>query len=266
MGFEGKVVLFVEGQTASRPRRADPLNVIWQNHLVSALKLQKIDRVVPINKKNLLLMDPDLPISGVGNIALDKRIAKELEVSPFDVALIAWDLHPAWSKDPDMCLRDEVLRLYRGIASSTALHDSWKRIASIRLEALLNRRVGHRLRKPVLKNGTVLTLCMEPTFESLLMSSEQVMRDLFEVKDGGRIEWPTWSSFAGKPEDLIQRCIKSAARIRPKPTILKIIGGDMITAKNEWGEFLLRTILRDEAASLALKQNSISKQLMRVLS
>ena len=98
MAFPGKAVLFVEGEITPCPRLPEPLNTIWQRHLVRSLGLIDIDRVVGINKKNLLVMEPaqvnKKKLSGVGMVGLDQRIAAELERDQFDVAVIAWDLLP----------------------------------------------------------------------------------------------------------------------------------------------------------------------------
>ena len=144
MAFPGKAVLFVEGEITPRPRLPEPLNTIWQRHLVTSLGLIDIDRVVGINKKNLLVMEPaqvnKKQLSGTGMVGLDQRIAAELERDQFDVAVIAWDLQPPDPSAPT-CRWEEVLKLYRGLSESQALpSDPWRRWAKSRYDALSKRK------------------------------------------------------------------------------------------------------------------------------
>jgi len=84
VAFPGKAVLFVEGEITPRPRLPEPLNTIWQRHLVTSLGLIDIDRVVGINKKNLLVMEPrqvnKKQLSGTGMVGQESlRRVKQAE-------------------------------------------------------------------------------------------------------------------------------------------------------------------------------------------
>jgi hypothetical protein len=241
MAFSGKIVLFVEGEFTPRPRGNDPLDQIWRHHLVQMLDLLAIERVVPISKKDIVAMDPTIAKSGVGSIPLDLRISRELARDNFDVAVVAWDIQPAWNTAFRGCRWEETLKLYQGLANSEHLPTVWKSWSTTRYNQLSSRVVPSRRRHPPkLQNGAVLAVCMEPTFESLLLICERSIKDILGVTDGGRIGWPTWSPDHPKPESLLQLAIEAARKVDPKPHSIKIIRGDMENAKNDWGEYFLR--------------------------
>src|SRR3989442_108223 len=108
MAFEGRIVLFVEGSSAPARRGRDPLATIWQDLLVNFLGLLSFERVVPISKTNLVAMNPDTPRSGRA-VPLDELIARELEREAFEVAVVAWDLVPAWNPESELCRWTETL-------------------------------------------------------------------------------------------------------------------------------------------------------------
>jgi hypothetical protein len=270
VAFTGKAALFVEGEFTPKPRTPDPLGTIWQRHLVTSLGLIEIDRIVPINKKNLVAMDKAMmrKLSGAGMMGLDRRIAVELERADFDVAVIAWDLKPAWDPSAKTCRWNEVLNLYRGLSESKALPDEpWRRWARDRYHELRGRKNVLRKRPtPSLETGAVLAVCMEPTFESLLVVCEKTIRRALGVKNGGRVKWPTWDEYRERPEDLLQLAIEAAERIRPKPEAIKHVRGDMKNAKNEWGEYLLRHMIQDEHCLEEIRQHPTAARLVDLLS
>ncbi len=268
MLFEGKTVLFVEGECVPRPRLPEPLDTIWRHHLVNALGLSSIARIIPISKKNVLALDDTARVSGVGTVPLDVLIARELETEPFDAAVVAWDLLPPWDKNATVDKWSEVLSLYRGLAASQVLPDKpWLRWAQSRFQALSRRARGcQRGRPPRLEAGAVLAVCMEPTFESLLLVCEDVIRRTLGVGDGRKIGWPSWSGHGPLPEEVIQSAIQAASKIRPKTQAIKSIHGDMITAKNEWGEYLLREMIRDGRCLNKIKRHPTAVRLIDLLS
>ena len=269
MAFPGKAVLFVEGQITPRPRLPEPLNTIWQRHLVRSLGLIDIDRVVGINKKNLLVMEPaqvnKKKLSGVGMVGLDQRIAAELERDQFDVAVIAWDLLPPDPSGPT-CRWEEVLNLYRGLSESQALpSDPWRRWAKSRYDALSKRKKRRNPNTPVLETGAVLAVCMEPTFESLLIVCEQTIRRTLGVKDRGQGKWPKWNEHHPRPEELLQLAIKVARDVEPKPRAIKLVRGDMNTAKHEWGEYFLRNMIQDPRCLEKVRRHRTAARLVELL-
>jgi len=269
--FLGKAVLFVEGELTQSPRGPAPLATIWQLHLVRSLGLIDIDRVVGINKKNLVAMEKaqvnKKQMSGAGMVGLDERIARELKREHFDVAVIAWDLQPPWSPSAPTCRWEEVLNLYRGLSESKALPDRpWRRWARNRFNELSRRNKEQRNpNPPSLEDGAVLAVCMEPVFESLLIVCEQTIRRTLGVKDSGRVKWPTWSEYLQRPEDLLRLAIEAAKRVEPKPTAIKRVRGDMRTAKHEWGEYLLRHMIEDEQCRERLRHHPTAARLVELL-
>jgi hypothetical protein len=266
MAFTGKVALFVEGEPTPRLRLMEPLAAVWQHHLVRSLGLINIERIVPISKKNIVIMDRT-EVSGAGIVPLDKLIARELRRAEFDVAVIAWDLQPPWDNEASTCWWEEVLALYRCLAESRDIPDEpWRRWLRARYKAIC-RPGGHRRRRPPpLEKGAILAMCMVPTFESILVVCEQTIRRLLGVVDGGRVGWPAWDEHRAWPEELIQLAIEAAKRVSPKPDAIKLIRGDMKNAKNEWNEYLLRNMINDERCINELRQHPIATRLVALLS
>lgn len=79
------------------------LDEIWNERLGKALGLPRFDPVVPISKTHLVAMDPrNPPMSGAGE-RLDQLITRVLARTAFDVAVVAWDLEPAWNPREELC-------------------------------------------------------------------------------------------------------------------------------------------------------------------
>jgi hypothetical protein len=272
VAFVGKAVLFVEGAFTPHPRYAEPLGRIWQTHLVQCLQLIAIDRVVPIDKTYLVAMErPEVnkkKLSGAGWQPLDLLIARELEKEDFDVAVIAWDLQPPWDPNAKACGPQEVVKLYHGLSESEALPDEpWRRWARNRFRELGGRKKGQRKPDtPSLEAGAILAVCMEPVFESLLIVCEQTIMRTLGVKHRGRVKWPTWNKHRDRPENLLQLAIKAARQVRPMPEAINRVPGDMITAKNNWDEYLLRKMIEDEQCLAEVRQHPTAARLVRLLS
>ena len=57
-----RVVAFAEGSFGPNLRAGyDPFVRIWTDHIPRAASIRPFDRVVPINKKHLIALDPDTP-------------------------------------------------------------------------------------------------------------------------------------------------------------------------------------------------------------
>ncbi len=269
MAFAGKAVLFVEGELTPHPRGPDFLRTIWQQHLVESLGLIHIERIVPINKKNLVAMDKAMlnMVSGTGIVPLDELIARELRREEFDVAVVAWDLQPRWDPSAEACRWEEVLNLYRGLAESKApLDRPWRRWASDRFNELSRRnKEQSNPNPPSLETGAVLAVCMEPMFESLLIVCEQTIRRALGVKDRGRVKWPTWNEHPQRPEYLLGLAIKAARDVDPKPRAIKLVRGDMKTAKHEWGEYFLRNMIQDPRCLEKVRRHRTAARLVELL-
>jgi hypothetical protein len=107
-----RIALFVEGsESPPQPRRDPALKKIWNEVLGATLNLRPFDPIIPISKKHLTAMDPRSPcMSGAGE-KLDQLMARMLARNPFDAAVVAWDLVPAWNPKDQYCRWDETLKL-----------------------------------------------------------------------------------------------------------------------------------------------------------
>lgn len=265
-----RFALFVEGSLSPPTKRGkDSLGVIWNERLGRSLGLPPFDPIVPISKTHLVAMDPrNPPMSGAGE-RLDQLMARVLARNPFDVAVVAWDLVPAWNPQGTFCRWIETVDLYRFLSASRDLPDLWREKARKRFEDLSGRTVpGARKRPPFLEPGMVLPVCMEPLFEGMLVQDEGAVKRALGVKKEPK-GWPKagWSDLRERRPDLnvLAPAITSMRRLRPTPDILRKIRGDMRTHKNEWGEFLLRELLADNQARHLVLSHSISRRLAELL-
>lgn len=210
-------------------------------------------------------MDPkNPPMSGAGE-RLDQLMVRVLARHPFDVAVVAWDLVPAWNPRESFCRWIETVDLYRFLSASPDLPEIWSEKARQRLRDLSERAApSARQRIPRLEPGMVLPVCMEPLFEGLLVQDERAVKRALGVKKEPK-GWPRngWSDANERHPDLkvLAPAITALRRVHPAPEVFRKIRGDMRTHKNEWGEFLLRELLADDQARPLLLSHPISKRL-----
>ena len=266
-----RVALFVEGSTApptARGRAA--LEQIWNHHLGQALGLQPFAPIVPISKTHLVAMDPRRPpMSGAGE-RLDQLMVRVLMTRPFDAAVVAWDLVPAWNPQDKFCRWNETVDLYRFLAESDCLPALWSEKARRRFEELSRRlSPGSRSGPPTLEPGIVLPLCMEPMFEALLVQDETAVRHALGVTGQEIPGWPRqgWGPQERHPDiQVLAPAIRALQRLRPRPKVLKIVRGDMRTNKDGWGEYLLRQMLENERARPLILSHALSRRLSEMQS
>jgi len=120
-----RVALFVEGSEYPYVRE-HPLERLWNQTLASALGIPPFHRIYPISKKHLVSMNPDVPRPIGAGESFDQILVRKLNQDPFDAALVAWDLVPAWEPGGEFCRRNETIDLYRFLARSPVLPDSWR--------------------------------------------------------------------------------------------------------------------------------------------
>lgn len=265
-----KVALFVEGSTVPLPKhKLQPLNGIWNGCLGEALRLHRFEPIVPISKTHLVAMDPDNPpMSGAGE-ALDVLMARMLKTHSFHAAVIAWDLVPAWNPRGVFCRWEETLKLYRFLSQSRALPENWKEQAAKRHnEMSLRKNPGDRSRPPTPRPGMVLPVCMEPMFESVLVQDEAAVKRALGIQGRNVTGWPSqgWGDPQVKRPDerILAPAIRAVSNVRPKVQASKVVGGDLKTRKNEWGEYLLKRILSDERARGRLLDHPLLRRLVEL--
>jgi hypothetical protein len=213
-------------------------------------------------------MDPRKPPMSGSSEPLDALITRMLCRQPFDLALVAWDLFPAWNPEGNYCRWQETLDLYRFLAASRELPQIWKEQAVRRYESLA-RRSSPRQRQspPPLEPGMVLPVCMEPMFESLLVQDEAAVKRALGIQ--GRIQgWPSqgWGKGALRPDEkVLAPAIQALRRIRPKRPVVAKVRGDMETNKDGWGEYILRQMLADNEARQSVLGHPLSKRLQELI-
>lgn len=266
-----RLALFAEGsESPPTARGRQVLEVLWNDRLGHALGLRRFDLVIPISKTHLIAMDPaNPPISGAAE-RLDQLMARKLAQDPFDVAVIAWDLVPAWNPQGGFCRWMETCDLYRFLAASDCLPGPWRSRAQKRFEELSRRSVpSARQRLPSLEHGMVLPLCMEPVFEGMLVQDEQAIRRALGIEGRSVRDWPRrgWGDPQERRPDLnvLAPAIRALRALRPGPSLLRQVRGDMRTHKAEWGELLMRRLLDDRQSRELLLNHPISRRLRELL-
>lgn len=262
-----QVVYFAEGSLSQpQARMPEAFERIWVEFLPDLLGLPRPARVVPINKKHLLAMDPDQPPMSSFNARLDDLIARELKEAPFDIAVVVWDLVPPWYPTEPGCRWRETCRLYRGMVQSRSLPESWRRNASLHLAELEARpEPGLRRRVQPWRSGEVFAVCMDPMFEILLTLCEPVIREALGVGGQRLKDWPRWDIPTSHPDTaVIQRAVIAAGMARPRPPIFRRLRGDMRTAKHVWGAELLSAMSRDPECRARLLAHPIIVRLREI--
>jgi hypothetical protein len=266
-----RIALFAEGSESPPTRRGrQTLEVLWNERLGQALGLRHFDLVVPISKTHLVAMDPaNPPISGAGE-RLDQLMSRVLARDPFEVAVIAWDLVPAWNPQVEFCRWIETCDLYKFLAQSDCLPELWRDHARWRFHELSQRSVpGARQRLPPLEPGMVLPVCMEPVFEGMLVQDEQAVRRALGLERETVKGWPRqgWGDPQERRPDLkvLVPAIQALRALRPRRPVLRLVRGDMRTHKSDWGELLLRRLLEDDRARPLVLAHPIARRLSELL-
>jgi len=262
------VALFVEGSAAPPDARlAPPQHRLWNDLISTLLGVSRFDLIVPISKKHLLAMDPALPKMSGAAEALDQLIARTHRARPFDAAIVAWDLSPAWNSGGTFCRRHEVQRCYELLSQSANLPQPWRDAALAALDDVTNR-ARTAQRRPPLARHQILAVCMEPMFESLLCQDEGSIRRALDLAGQPRPNgWPTngWGdpTFLQPDTRLLGRAIAAyrSTRHAPRPVVLRQIRGDYRTAKDAWAAHLLARMLQDPAARPVIEAHPLIQRL-----
>ena len=266
-----RIALFAEGSESPPTKRGrQVLETLWNDGLGRALNLRRFDLVVPISKTHLVAMDPRNPrMSGAGE-RLDQLLERTLRRQPFDVAVVAWDLVPAWNPEDEFCRWIETVDLYRFLADSDCLPEIWRESARQRFQELSQRATpGSRRRVPSLTPGIVLPVCMEPVFEGILVQDEGAVRRALGIEGVSVKGWPRqgWGESSDPRPDLnvLAPAIRALRAMQPRRPILRTIHGDMKTHKSEWIELLLRRLLDDDRARPHVLGHPIARRLSQLL-
>jgi hypothetical protein len=258
-------VLFVEGSAGPS------LDRLWRERIPVLFRLHPFERVVGISKHHLVAMtNANLGLkhrTSTISLGLDALIARELQAKPFDCAVVAWDLVPPWdsSADAQACLREEALLLYGGLSRSQVLPESWRQNAERRHQEIqAHKRKMLSAGPPRPAPNEVLTVCMEPEFEGLLLH-EAGVRSVLGVTGKSVRDWPkTWNRpLQTRPSETLSKAIEAARRVKPKPPIFRKLGRSMREAKHDWAQLFL------EEASAGFRkhllQHAISTRLTDVV-
>jgi len=262
-----KVALFVEGSLGIPDRNGvDSLVGLWRDVIAVQLQLRRIDRIIPISKVELTMMDTGSIPRSSGKEPFDARLARELGRAPFDAAVVAWDLLPEWG-DAQRCRWNETKNLFRllGESKEETLAAKWKEKARARFENYEARpSPPEGAGQPVLEEYSILPVCMEADFEALLMIDETVIRRCLGV-EGHLNEWPAWPRLAEtrkqKQKDVLQKAITSARHLKTrKPS------GDMKTNGHEWAAYFFKALFESSRSKDKLLNHPLAIRLQRVLS
>lgn len=252
-----RVALCVEGSDDTGLRQHGSwLDLIWNEHLPDLVGGRRFERVIPISKKDIVAMA--LPAHRpTGTEPLDMKLARLGAGTHFDAAIVAWDLHPKWNVDGPFCRWDETVKLLQCLSRSESLPDNWRSACAERHGAYAaRRRPSDRPNAPALAPGSVLPLCMDPEFESVLTADERaVMRALGVATRPAR--WPSGWGAGGtrRPgDDVLRQAIDSLPR---QSEVRRKVRGSWRQNKGAWGELLLRNMLDDAAGREGLAAHPV---------
>ena len=265
-----RITAFVEGSMGERRRDGRSwLDVLWKDDLPRVLDLRPIDHVVAFHKGQLTAMYPGS--TGLArrttsvNLPLDELMRRQLAQRSFDAAIVAFDLLPPWVGTEGPCRREETLRFYTAFSQSTRLPGHFVQLADKRRAELSARPApAARSALPRLGQGSILAVCMEPEFESLL-AGEDAVRASLEIPSGKRLaNWPRdWSGSSSRLKDVIGQATSAARALEPLPRALRVTRGDIRTAPHEWGSALVRCDA--PAMKRRLGSHTITRRLREVL-
>lgn len=239
-----KIGLFVEGST----HEGEWLKKIWADCLVPLSGMSAEIIVYGISKANVVAMD-----SSVRNLSstvepLDALISRMVARDHFEAVIVCWDLVPKWNSHDKPCRWRETLDFYSSLSDSEVLPDVFRDSASRRLEELKSRSLPSARRNlPRVAEGSVQALIMDPMFEAMILSESAFRRAL--GLDGPRPKgWPkTWGTKSPiSPDKVLSEAIAATRRMRPRPPVLRRINKGFESAKNEWGHFLLVSMMDND--------------------
>jgi len=262
------IAIFVEGSGSSVPSRRESgaLARIWSELLPAALGCASRPKVIPFSKRDLVALDRSKPVP-TGALPLDILLENQLKVAPFQAAIIAWDLQPPWDRAVARCRWRETLDLYKFLGRSEFLREPWRTRAEARYKALKARPTPATRSHPHrLLNGEIGALCMEPMFEALLQD-ERGVRAALGLASSPR-DWPTgWKRSGLRDPDnaLLKPAILAAQRSKKRGPIIDQIGGDMKTCKNEWGAYLVESLLAGQSTRTRLERHPLACRLRELL-
>jgi len=263
-----RVAVFAEGSVAEKDLTRDPFTLLWTQVVRECLKLRAIDAVYPIDKRNLIAMSPEVTIVGVE--PLDELMERRLRTDPFDAAVVAWDLYPRWQGlTASACRWEETVEFYRLLGGSSHLPGPWTTAAALRHADLVKRpNHGTRAAPPQVSRFGILAVCMEPTFEGLLVADQAGVKRALGAEGEQLRNWPPSWNQPGIREpgrQLLQPAIKAARDHRPRLVGYPPVRGDMITAKHEWGSTLLRALTTDARAAPSIAAHPLAVRLRELL-
>jgi len=152
-------------------------------------------------------------VDDLGRRSFDARLGHRGSPETFDEALWRNLLNQdpkTWDPEATPCRWQETLWLYEALASNSSLPPIWQRWARDRITELRARDVpSERASVPVLQEGAVLAVCMDPMFEGL-MRHEDGVRHTLGLRAKQVKNWPTGWNTAKNPKRLLQKAIVAA--------------------------------------------------------
>lgn len=228
-----RVALFVEGSSAP-PGRAT-LDHAWNSILESA-GLRSFDRYYPISKTHLVAMDPSKPKMSGAAEGFDDYVRRMHQRDSFDAVVVAWDLAPPWDTSAPGCRWQETLSIYDNIQKRKRIPDPFLSWASGRyMELKARKNPSARTALPKLEKGSIWPVCMEPEFESLLISDEKALKRAVGLSGVQARNWP--SRKINQNKRFLAEAIVAASQ-----DIKKRIRGDWRTNQYGWCEYLVKQL------------------------
>lgn len=253
-----RIALFVEGSQAAASRRGDDLRSLWET-LCATIGVTRPEIVFPIDKKYLLALNLDTAeggqrtkVSGASE-GLDDLLRRHYGRTPFDVAIVAWDLTPPWAMvTPDRCRWRETTAMYTHMVRRSRLPEPFLAWTKKREQDLRGRaRPSARTGAPRLERGAILPLCMESCFESWFIdersgvcTGKNGLRQALQVKGQRVLGWPEAFSKGDRrsAKSYLTDAIAAVRRLRPPHPLTNKIRRGWDDNQESWARFLAEAL------------------------
>ena len=253
-----RIALFVEGSQAAASRRGDDLRSLWET-LCATIGVARPEIVFPIDKKYLLALNLDTAQGGQrtkmsgASEGLDDLLRRHYGRTPFDAALVAWDLTPPWAMvTPDRCRWQETVAMYAHMVRRRRLPEPFLSWADRRAQELQGRdRPSARTGAPPLERGAILPLCMESCFESWFVDERQGvctgkngLRQVLQVTGQRVLGWPEPFSKGDQrsAKNYLKDAISAVRRLRPPHPLTNKIRRGWDDNQESWARFLAEAL------------------------
>ncbi len=257
-----RIAFFVEGSEPESGPKPELLE-IW-TLICKSLGVLSPDLVFPINKKQLIAMDPGKPPMSGAAEALDDYLRRKYRSREFDAAVVLWDLHPQWNKNATMCRWTETIDLYKYLKDRALLPKEFQDWVQQRYTDLSQRSFPSQRATPVqLTKGAIVPICMEPEFENWLLHDERALKEALDLKGKRAKNWSKIKLPAQPQRRKVHLAEAILAAQAARSPITKKVHDDWERNQLGWTQFLVRSLASQSSKKWA--SHPLARRLKEVI-